>query len=784
MKMDRVETLYQEQAKHFEKWEVIKDVVDQLIDLMLNYRQSGHPGGSRSKVHAMVATLLSGAMRWDIRKPEKRYGDRFVLVAGHTAPLFYAVFAMFNEALRVLHAKTGDDKYKVDGGPERTLTWEDLLTLRNNGGLPGHVEMAGKSLFIKFNTGPSGHGSPPAAGMAMALKRAGADGVKVFALEGEGGMTAGAIHETKNSAYGLGLDNLYYLLDWNDFGIDNQPISSVVHGTPREWFEPYGWHVHEAKSGSEWPDMTRAILEMVFGDHPKGRPGITFGKTIKGREYIVTGNKSHGAAHKMNSETFWETKRPFVEKYGVKLEGFGEPAPEGRDELMKQAETNFSRVLDVLRNDEALVTYLADRLVEIGDSVPSEMPSMRFDASKNPLSDDELYDFKAYPETMWKKPGEKAPNRAALSTWGAWVNSWSAKKYGRPLFLAMSADLADSTNISGFAKGFDGFAGYGVYERESNPEGALLPQEITEFTNAGICTGLATVNFADDPEKEFNGFCSTCSTYGSFVYLKYGPMRLFSQLTQDCDLKCGKVLWVAGHSGPETAEDSRTHFGIFAPGVTQLFPDGQVIDLHPWEYNEVPVTIAAAMKAPAPIIALHLTRPPVEIPDRKAMGMASHFEAAKGAYIIRDYAPDKKAMGTIFVQGTMSTYNVLRVLPELEKAGLNVKIVAAVSPQLFAAQTPDYRKQIISDGDWVDSTVISNRSLRLMHDWLPHKVAEEYAMTSDWDNRWRTGGSVDEVIGEARLSPEWILKGIERFVSERDARLSRLASGLDAARSR
>jgi len=34
---------------------------------MLNLRQSGHPGGSRSKVHAMVVTLLSGAMRWDIR---------------------------------------------------------------------------------------------------------------------------------------------------------------------------------------------------------------------------------------------------------------------------------------------------------------------------------------------------------------------------------------------------------------------------------------------------------------------------------------------------------------------------------------------------------------------------------------------------------------------------------------------------------------------------------------------------------------------------------------------
>jgi len=50
----------------FKYWEITKDLIDQCIDIMLNLRQSGHPGGSRSKVHAMVATLLSGAMKWDI----------------------------------------------------------------------------------------------------------------------------------------------------------------------------------------------------------------------------------------------------------------------------------------------------------------------------------------------------------------------------------------------------------------------------------------------------------------------------------------------------------------------------------------------------------------------------------------------------------------------------------------------------------------------------------------------------------------------------------------------
>ena len=104
--------------------------------------------------------------------------------------------------------------------------------------------MEGKTLFLKLNTGPSGHGMPPPAGEAVALKLAGAEEVKVFVVEGEGGLTPGASHETRNSAWGLGLSNLVFLIDWNDYGIDDPAVSSVVHGTPQTWFEAYGWRVN------------------------------------------------------------------------------------------------------------------------------------------------------------------------------------------------------------------------------------------------------------------------------------------------------------------------------------------------------------------------------------------------------------------------------------------------------------------------------------------------------------------------------------------------------------
>jgi transketolase len=289
------------------------------------------------------------------------------------------------------------------------------------------------------------------------------------------------------------------------------------------------------------------------------------------------------------------------------------------------------------------------------------------------------------------------------------------------------------------------------------------------------------VNFADDPFTQFNGLWGACSTYGSFSYLKYGEMRLFSQLAQDCDLKLGKVIWVAGHSGPETAEDSRTHFGIFETGVTQLFPDGAVIDVHPWEHNEVPVVLAAALQQKAPIVAIHLTRPAIDIPDRAALGMPSHFAAARGAYVMREYRTGEPRMGTVFVQGTSTTANLVKILPKLDERRLNVKIVAAISPQLFALQDAAYRDEVASPSDRIDAMVISNRARRVMSDWIAHPIVAEYSLTSDWDDRWRTGGSVDEVVAEGHLSPDHLLDGIARFCGERAERLARLRAAIDGA---
>lgn len=760
---------HENELKHLEK---LGDAVDHLIDIILNYRQSGHPGGSRSKMHMFLTLLLSGHLKFDIRHPEKRFADRFILGAGHTIPLVYTTMSVLDGIMRKKYEETKDEKYFLR--EEFSVFPEDLLKFRRNKGLSGHAEFANKTLFLKFNTGPSGHGITAATGEALALKRAGANGVKVVVIEGDAGLTPGGFHETANSSWGLGLDNLFFLVDWNNFGIDDHPLTNTVYGGPREWFGCHGWRVIGTEHGSDFSEVYNTIDELFdTNEIIKNTPNVAWFKTRKGRGYLKYDNSSHGAPHKLNSELFWETKKGFQEKYGVKFSGFGQSAPSDKDELMKQFKENIEVVMNVILSDKELVDFVSERLIQIAQTVPEEIAEFKL-PDANPFKDKTIYDYKNYPEELFAKPGTSAANREGFSKWGAWINSYTYKKYGRPVFIAMSADLADSTQISGFAKPYGDFKGYGWYDRETNLDGVLLPQEITEFVNSGICTGIASVNLSKKPFEEYNGFYSASSTYGSFAYLKYGMMRLFSQMAQDCEVKLGKTIWVMGHSGPETAEDSRTHFGIFAPGVRDLFPDGHVIDLVPFEHNEVPVLLGRALELDVPIIVVVLTRPAIKIPDRNALGLASHLEAAHGAYILKDFEEGLEPMGTVIVQGTSSTQSVINVIEDLKKAKLNVRIISAPSYELFRRETEDYKNKVLPWKLFHDAMIITNESIKLMNHWIANPIVKEYSLSSDWDNKWRTGGSVEEIVEEAHLDPKHVFEGIEKFVKDREKRLRKI----------
>ena len=99
-------------------------------------------------------------------------------------------------------------------------------------------------------------------------------------------------------------------------------------------------------------------------------------------------------------------------------------------------------------------------------------------------------------------------------------------------------------------------------------------------------------------------------------------------------------------------------------------------------------------------------------------------------------------------------------------------------------QDAAYQQELCSDADKWDSMAVTNRAFKLMRDWVDGPIGQEYSLSSDWDNRWRTGGTVDEVMDEAHLGPNHILEAITRFAVEREDRVKRLHDLFHAIKAR
>ncbi len=237
------------------------------------------------------------------------------------------------------------------------------------------------------------------------------------------------------------------------------------------------------------------------------------------------------------------------------------------------------------------------------------------------------------------------------------------------------------------------------------------------------------------------------------------------------------AYWQPTHSGPETAADSRTHFGIFATQVWKLFPRGQTIHLNFWDYNDVAAGYFAAAEIAARekkvgIISIEVARPDFAVVDRSTFANPDPRAAAKGFYVIRDFAPDKPKHGYVLAQGSSSTMNLVKTLPRLEAAGINVKIIAAISEELFDRQPEPYRNSVLPQSALFDLMIVSTGTRRMWPLRNVGPLTDEYSLTSDWDNQWLTGGLEPEVIVEAHLDPESIFSGITRFASDREHRLT------------
>ena len=300
---------------------------------------------------------------------------------------------------------------------------------------------------------------------------------------------------------------------------------------------------------------------------------------------------------------------------------------------------------------------------------------------------------------------------------------------------------------------------------------------IQEAGNVSTAIGLVSQSASLDPNKHA-GVWAISGTYGAFTPLMYLPVRVWSQQNQDSPFRVGVLNVLAGHSGPETAADARTHFGIFSPQVWKLFPKDQIINLSFWDYNDVApgYFAAAAIAARDPkvgVIVIEVARPDFPVVDRSRLADTDRLAAAKGFYLIRDFDESRPKQGYVVVQGSSSTNNLVAQLDNINSAGLNVKIVSAISEELFRKQSEDYRKSVLPESAKYDMMIITTGTKRMWPVSGVGPLTEEYSMVSDWNDEWLTGGTEGEVISDAKLDEKSILEGITRFANDRPERLDR-----------
>jgi len=803
--------------------------------LLGNYAQTGHFGGPLAYTPFNVVTHLAGpaqgGLRFDYRKPKHPYADKFMLAAGHCAPTCYALWMIMGEAMYRKYRATGDRRYYV--APDVAMLSVDALGFRRGAGalktllsdqsladhalfaqakgrgiraLSGHIESI--DVTNDVNGGPSGIGIATAAGKAAFWDVIGAPmgSPKIIAFEGEFAMCAGHAQELKTQAMAMKVGKrLRIFFSDNNAGIDDALNGGVIDRKFEDYrlmdqWTSYGWNVLSIPDGHDYSQILSVLKSMEEWDPTDRRPMIVFGKTIKGywpgamngklpRADQIVGYPSHPYAFKMNSDYFVSLAETFEKRYAVKFVGIRDGAVTDPRERLIQFKTNIDVAMSVLDRN-GLGDWLANRLVEVAGTLKDDF-KVRIDVNRDPFLDDRLRVASLPEETqtltvknsisgaekqikvaLFRKYGEVAGARRAISEIVKWLNYVTENRV-----LTLAADLSESINLEHGSI-------WGHYDPETNPLGTRIKAAIQEAGNASSAIGLVSQNASLDPDK-FAGVWAFSGTYGAFTPLMYLPARVWSQQNQDSKFRTGVLHILAGHSGPETAADARTHFGIFSPQVWKLFPRGQVINLSFWDYNDVAPGYFAAAEIAARekkvgVIIIEVARPDFKVADRTKFADTDLRAAAKGLYVIREFAPGQPKDGYVVAQGSSATFNLVSVLPRLEQAGINVKVVSAISEELFDRQPETYRNAVLPPEAKQDLMFVSTGTRRMWPLRNAGPLTDEYSMTSDWGNQWLTGGMEADVIAEAHLDAESIFNGVVRFAKDRPKRLEQLGSLLKA----
>ena len=236
---------------------------------------SAHFGGALS-ITEIVSTLFAYQMKIDKKNPKWEERDRFILSKGHACLVYYAALC------EVGYISNNELK-----------TFE-----QNDTNLLGHP-VINRDLGIDFSNGSLGMGLSLGIGVAISSKKK-KKNFNVYVIVGDGECNEGSIWEGAMAAPNFKLDNLYVIIDKNNFQQtgSNKEIMNV--GNLKDKWSSFGWYTVEL-DGHNIQELYNFFKESKKIDKPKA----IIANTIKGKGFSFSENNNDWH-HSILSKSFYE----------------------------------------------------------------------------------------------------------------------------------------------------------------------------------------------------------------------------------------------------------------------------------------------------------------------------------------------------------------------------------------------------------------------------------------------------------------------------------------------
>tara|TARA_B100000989_G_scaffold204363_1_gene154701 strand:+ start:41244 stop:42071 length:828 start_codon:yes stop_codon:yes gene_type:complete len=236
---------------------------------------SSHFGGALS-ITEIVSTLFADQMKIDKSDPNWENRDRFILSKGHACLAYYSALCEVGY-----------------------ISKNELLTFeKDNSNLLGHP-VRNKELGIEFSNGSLGMGLSLGIGLAISAKKKGKD-FRVYVIVGDGECNEGSVWEAAMAAPNFNLENLYVIIDKNNFqqtGSNNQIMN--VDNLRSKW-ESFNWYSKEVDGHN-----INELLDVFNECNNIKKPKAIIANTIKGKGFSFSENNNDWH-HSILSKSFYE----------------------------------------------------------------------------------------------------------------------------------------------------------------------------------------------------------------------------------------------------------------------------------------------------------------------------------------------------------------------------------------------------------------------------------------------------------------------------------------------